>query len=327
MIPYTITPRGVSFIIEGRPRNILNSHPMFDKIIEAIHSYDINLLKELCDLGKFVAKISHGAVQINDDEVRYNGMKVNQYLAERIIEHWKKDFPIEPLCNFTERLMQNPTFDVREDLFRWLENGNMPVCSNGNFIAYKFVRSNFTPIHNGPYGQDQSVGQTVEMPREACDSNRNSTCSTGLHFCSFEYLPSFGYDRSGNVVIILEIDPADVVAIPTDYNLSKGRTCKFKVIGTVHHEDAKEIMGSNIYDYDYNDEDFDDYNDEVDEEEDYNDHIMYFYHKATNQTFSSDDLMLMKDELGTYAAMSRQTRVPADTISGWYSKIVKAGLC
>jgi hypothetical protein len=31
--------------------------------------------------------------------------------------------------------------------------------------------------------------------------------------------------------MILKISPADVVSIPTDYNNSKGRTCKYEVIG------------------------------------------------------------------------------------------------
>ena len=40
--------------------------------------------------------------------------------------------------------------------------------------------------------------------------------------------------------MILKINPADVVSIPTDYNASKGRACRYEVIGElgVHPDDA-----------------------------------------------------------------------------------------
>ena len=61
------------------------------------------------------------------------------------------------------------------------------------------------------------------------DDNQNNTCSSGLHFCSQEYLSSFG--DSSSRTMILKINPRDVVSIPTDYNNSKGRACRYEVIG------------------------------------------------------------------------------------------------
>ena len=65
------------------------------------------------------------------------------------------------------------------------------------------------------------------------------TCSYGLHFCSEGYLRHFGGDR----VVILKINPRDVVSIPTDYNNTKGRCCRYEVIGEVgvNPEDEKEF--------------------------------------------------------------------------------------
>jgi hypothetical protein len=66
----------------------------------------------------------------------------------------------------------------------------------------------------------------------------NNTCSTGLHFCSKEYLDHFGGHDSRTV--ILKINPRDVVSIPADYNATKGRTCRYEVIGElgVHPDQA-----------------------------------------------------------------------------------------
>ena len=44
-------------------------------------------------------------------------------------------------------------------------------------------------------------------------------------------------------MVILKINPRDVVSIPTDYNNTKGRTCRYEVVGEVgvNPEDAVEF--------------------------------------------------------------------------------------
>ena len=59
------------------------------------------------------------------------------------------------------------------------------------------------------------------MPRNAVDDRRHNTCSTGLHFCSWAYLPH--YHGAQGRVLVLKIDPANVVSIPSDYANAKGR--------------------------------------------------------------------------------------------------------
>ena len=69
------------------------------------------------------------------------------------------------------------------------------------------------------------------MDRNLVDDNPESHCSSGLHFCSESYLQSFG--GASNPVMILKINPADVVSIPTDYNGAKGRCMKYEVVAEV----------------------------------------------------------------------------------------------
>ena len=71
-----------------------------------------------------------------------------------------------------------------------------------------------------------AVGDTLSMPRNAVDEDKNRTCSAGLHFCSYSYLPHFGGER----IVVVKINPRDVVAIPADYNNAKGRTCRYEVV-------------------------------------------------------------------------------------------------
>jgi hypothetical protein len=74
------------------------------------------------------------------------------------------------------------------------------------------------------------IGNSVEMPRSDCDPDRNQTCSTGLHVCHYSYLAN-----NGTTHLVVEINPRDVVAVPTDYNGAKMRVCRFRVLCTVDH--------------------------------------------------------------------------------------------
>jgi hypothetical protein len=77
------------------------------------------------------------------------------------------------------------------------------------------------------------------MPRNEVDDNRSNLCSDGLHFCSFSYLGHFG-SGAGNRVLIVKVDPADVVSIPADYNDAKARACRMEVIGEI--EEQKDVL-------------------------------------------------------------------------------------
>lgn len=63
--------------------------------------------------------------------------------------------------------------------------------------------------------------------------------------------------------MILKINPADVVAIPADYNNTKGRTCRYEVIGE-YTEDwrSKLDRGENGFDHDLYSSDGGEYEDD-----------------------------------------------------------------
>jgi hypothetical protein len=81
------------------------------------------------------------------------------------------------------------------------------------------------------------VGDVVEQKRNEVDDIRDNVCSNGLHFCSMSYLPH--YMGGNGRVVIVKINPADVVSIPSDYNNAKGRCCKYVVVGE-HTDPEKE---------------------------------------------------------------------------------------
>jgi hypothetical protein len=143
---------------------------------------------------------------------------------------YKEGFAIAPLEQFIDNLMENPSKRAVDELYGFLEKNTLPITDDGCFLAYKKVKADYKDVYSGTI--DNSVGQNVSMPRNKVNDDANQTCSDGLHFCSIDYLKHFGGER----IVILKINPRDVVSIPVDYNNAKGRCCAYYVIGEV--EDA-----------------------------------------------------------------------------------------
>ena len=57
--------------------------------------------------------------------------------------------------------------------------------------------------------------------------------------------------------MILKINPADVVSVPTDYNNSKGRCCKYTVVGIHQYGEDTDTLSESPVNDDY-DNGFDD---------------------------------------------------------------------
>lgn len=68
------------------------------------------------------------------------------------------------------------------------------------------------------------VGATVWMPRDLVSDDRNSACSVGLHVGTYCYA-----ERFSEQMLVVLVDPADVVSVPTDSNAQKMRVCRLYV--------------------------------------------------------------------------------------------------
>jgi hypothetical protein len=172
----------------------------------------------------------------------------------------KSGLNIAPWVHFVGKLQRNPSSTSRDELYLWLEKSGMPITPDGDFLAYKRVRPSYKDIHSGKF--DNSVGNVVEMSRLDVDDDRRRTCSAGLHFCSKDYLPNFSSSGDSDHVMVVKINPADVVSIPADYNDAKGRTWRYEVVGEISLEDAGlNVWGPVSSDYGNDDPyDWDDWN-------------------------------------------------------------------
>lgn len=240
-MPYIITENTVT-IFAGKAISVHSTHPNFNKVIEAIRNSDFDLAVSLSTLENAVAQYVSGTgiISVQNGEVLYKNKPMHNAVTSRILAMMRDGFSIIPMVRFLENLMRNPSRTAIEELYLFLEGNNLPITPEGNFLAYKAVDRNYKDYHTRTF--DNSIGSVCTEDRNMVDDNRQVTCSKGLHFTSLGYAKNFGQDNGH--IVVLEIDPADVVSIPYDYDNQKGRCCKYKVVA--HNPDKSEILTSSV---------------------------------------------------------------------------------
>lgn len=260
MIPHIVTHEGCTAVIHGRSYHVAAEDKYYSRVVAVLNGgkgEEQDLLWEFERVGHEIRKAAEttAGMEYAGGQVRYKGEPMRQYAVEKLVGFIKEELPTESLTKFLEKLANNPSYQTREDLYSFLEHGRMPITVRGNFLAYKAVRKDWRDIHSSSY--DNSIGITNVMPRSSVDDCRQTTCSAGFHVCSYDYLPSFSH-ADGHVVVC-EIDPADVVSIPADYDNTKMRVCRYTVIGEVEGyyanvgKEAADVLASEEV---FNDEEY-----------------------------------------------------------------------
>ena len=235
--PFILQGSNVTVVIDGKPHTISKTHITYQKVVDAIKAQDWDTVKNTIDPVKVVLNYGAGNISVKGEQLFWKGQPFAGVLASRMIQMLQDGFTIEPMVLFMHNLMKNPSKRSVDELYGFLEKNSLPITPDGHFLAYKKVRRDFKDIHSGT--MDNSPGTIVEMERNQVDDNKDQTCSTGLHFCGLSYLDHFGGSDSRTVIV--KIDPADVVSIPSDYNGAKGRACRYEVIGEMGVE-AKDAF-------------------------------------------------------------------------------------
>lgn len=261
-IPHNISDRTITVFLEEGPITVdRDSHVEAElRDVLASDSPDLDRLRLLLNPAKAVEEALDGTgVCLIGNTVTYRGKAITGHLAKRIIDLVANGHDVTPWKRFVQRVYANPLRSAREELGLFLEDADLPITADGCFLAYKRVNTDFTDCHTGK--MDNSVGQLVLMPggRSAVDTDRDRTCSTGLHFCSKDYLRNFLSGR-GKIVVV-KVDPADVVAIPSDYQNTKGRAWKYEVVGEIATDSDAEAKEWGIINTEYDEYDEDGWDD------------------------------------------------------------------
>lgn len=200
------------FLLHFRRKDKDEIQSIVDKVDE-----EIDITKVAPTLQNFIIKITN---DINVDD--------NVVLA------WTK---------FARKLQRNVDPYIRSQLFNFLNylidtENSLALTPEGNFIGYKGIQKNYLSSRAGngfvdgvEYKNTQipnKPGTIVSMNRHEVQADPDQTCSFGLHVGSYSYAKGFQ-----PLVVLVEVNPENVVSVPSDYNGQKLRCSEYKVIKEV----------------------------------------------------------------------------------------------
>lgn len=233
-IPFILQGKNIVVFIGGQPTTVTESHLNYDKLRDAIKASDWAAVPELVTVRKTLSAYTYGRVSISDNDILFDGKPIHNALSSRMLNAFKEGFPIDHFSRFMENLDANPSYRARNELVGFLDACELPITDDGCFMAYKKIRADWKDCYSGTI--DNSIGQKPTMARRDVNEDPNQTCSAGLHVCSYSYLSSY----SGERIVAVKIDPADVVSCPVDYNNSKLRVCAYEVIEELPFDSAQK---------------------------------------------------------------------------------------
>jgi hypothetical protein len=242
---HILFPGGVHILLNNKPVLVARSDKHYDLVVAALK--DKKTDAEILEIIESERRRVEEATQITPDmtvqggRVLFRGQPVDSSFNARILQMLDEGFPLTAMSNFQNSLDENPSNRAKMHLYPFLEHGKIPLTEEGNFLAFKAVAANFTDRHSGRF--NNSVGEALSMPRNQVDDDPHRTCSHGFHVCSFDYLRTFAA-HDGHVMVV-EVNPRDVVAIPIDYHNTKMRVCAYKVVGENlgYYTDPRNTLG------------------------------------------------------------------------------------
>ena len=245
----------IKVIADGKDYFVSASSPLYAKAFDAFKAKDwvsfIHAVDPAVKIKSLFAK--YETVEVKDGLLYVDGDVVDSVVSERLIQMLSNEIDVLPVLKFVYRLRLNPSSRAVNELYTFLEHKCLPLTESGTFLAYKAVRPNYYDKHSGKF--DNSVGNVLSMPRNKVDDDKLAGCSYGFHAGTLEYASDFACQN--DKIVLVEIDPADVVSIPVDCEFQKLRTCRYKVVGEFERPLTEPLYESRFETE--NDDEVDDY--------------------------------------------------------------------
>ena len=183
-----------------------------------------------------------------EDQVYFKGEALPPALSKKVESIIRDDLPLEHFSKFWDNLEKNPASSSVNELLEFLEYKELPITEDGCFLAYKGVGDDYYSIHGNVktvviegevslYGNIlNTIGSHIEVKRRDVDDDRTNHCSHGLHVGSLNYAKSFG-----NRVVVVKVNPRDVVSVPSDFNCQKCRVSAYEVVADYDYEITSSV--------------------------------------------------------------------------------------
>jgi hypothetical protein len=250
---YIVTSNAITVIWEGQPYTVNTDNPNYTGLKNALLNAEYDSIGRFLDIKKQIEDFSHGSIKVVAEKVYYGNYELKGFVIDKLLEFLRsgaKD--AQPILNFIEKLMFNPSKNSVDQLYTFLSYKTLPLTETGNVIGYKGVDADYYSKHGntntivitGTVNKNgcilNKVGETIEVARNSVDDNKDNHCSHGLHVGSYDYAKDWA-GNDGHLMMV-EFNPCDAVSVPTDCNFQKLRVSKYKVIGEVPFERIKETQ-------------------------------------------------------------------------------------
>lgn len=166
-------------------------------------------------------------------------------IKDQILHSTKKTANTKGVTNFLTRcgaIIADRGHTVQE-LFHFIEKGDLPVSDEGDIIAYKVLTSQgqekgyFVDCHT--HKVTQRVGSYVCQDDKLINPSRRQECGTGLHVARRAYLGNF----SGDIITLIKIKPEDVIAVPIG-EPNKMRVRGYQILAVIPQEAHRELRSN-----------------------------------------------------------------------------------
>lgn len=247
-LPCIVTDQQVTVTLpNGKPVAVpATDQVRYNHLLDAIRENRWEDVPKIADKAYAIKIASDGRFTVENDWVYIGDRKLPESLSKRLLEYTKRELPIEPLLKFWDNLLENPSYHSVQQLHGFLEKNNHGFTPDGCFLAYRSVRHDYMDKHTGKI--DNSPGQSPNMPRNEVNEDPKISCSDGLHVANFNYASGFG--SGDDRLMVVKVNPRDVVCVPDSYNEEKMRVCRFDVLSEVREEideplydDGSELEG------------------------------------------------------------------------------------
>ena len=264
---YIINDKSIVFFFEGKPLKIAKTDPCYHRIIACFDLPEDQQEDSINNIiQQKVGQFTKDGFTINPVEVTFEGERLPTALANKVRSISAEGLPVKLFAKFWENLQANPSANSVRELYDFLAYKELPITEDGCFIAYKGVQRNGyscsgnlkTKVLQGIVDSagkiENNIGDTIEVLRRDVDDNRGNGCSYGLHVGSLEYAESFSQGK----LLIVKINPADVVSVPQDCSCQKCRVAKYQILdayeteitNAVTDEDGNPIMSEEDEEHD-----------------------------------------------------------------------------
>lgn len=272
--------KGESLVViyeDDDPVTVPGTHPRFDDILTRLRSGNAtddeiaNLVNSLLVVGKKLSVLSD-RVSVAPYGVFFDGDPLRTELADVLLELLEEgnEEDLTAVAKFLENAAANNSLESVDAMYRWITNGDLAITPDGMFLAYKGVQV-------GKDGVSESIttgkalvdgepfeghipnpdGAVISMPRTEVTADTSVACGPGLHAGTFSYANGFARGR----LLLVEINPRDVVSVPSDSACQKLRVSRYKVV-----EHIEERLEKRVYDYNTTDYNGSDYDEELEDE-------------------------------------------------------------